>query len=176
MSNLTSEQIQAILDGAPEGAIEHCLYDYGDSTCPIYLNCENQFYDDDEKEWVDILLIDNYFHSRRRLSDLREILTLRQEVERLKDEVESVNHDIIEAVKKARTQWAREDVEAIKKRDSEVAAQAVEGFASELKERAKNIPFGAEHKGHGSSTYNWQMFYAGVAVSYANQLREQGDV
>lgn len=76
---LTNEQIEQILKEAPQGAIEYCLYDYGDATHPLFLNCENQFY---EEEWVDMRLVDNYFHSRRRLSDLREILTLRQRVQR----------------------------------------------------------------------------------------------
>lgn len=77
---LTNEQIEQILERAPQGAIEYCLYGYGDATHPLFLNCENQFYEPDEREWIDIKSIDNYFHSRTRLADLREILTLRQKL------------------------------------------------------------------------------------------------
>ena len=59
---------------------------------------------------------------------------------------------------------------------AEIKAQAVDGFSSELKDRARRIPLGAEHEGHGKSTYNWQMFYAGVAENYANQIRQQSEL
>ena len=84
---LTNVQIEQILERAPQGAIEYCLYDYGDATHPLFLNCENQFY---EEEWVDMLSVDNYFHSRTRLSDLREILTLRRCMQKLKNLTQAV--------------------------------------------------------------------------------------
>lgn len=130
--NLTNEEIRAILDGAPEGS--------------PYVNVTNQF--------GAIYL--NGSGETHVISDLREILTLRQEVERLKVEVESKNHDKIEAVKKARTQWAREDVASIKKRESEVAARAVEKAVRKYRMRLLDGPD----------------IYSDALIEYANQLRK----
>lgn len=98
MTNLTKEEIaeiQRIVDGAPETAIEVCLYDYGDSEQITYLNCESQFYDDEEEfKWVDMELVDDFFHSRRNLSDLRTILAQQQEIERLRNPWISVEDEL----------------------------------------------------------------------------------
>lgn len=139
--NLTNEQIQAILDGAPEGAIEHCLYDYGDSTYPLYLNCENQFYEDGKKEWVDMRLVDNYFHSRRRLSDLNEILTLRQEVERLKTQQSEVAARAVEsAVKLYSHKWSNDEelnrvgINILRRSDGYIFPEGLLEYAKQLQE------------------------------------------
>jgi hypothetical protein len=63
-----------ILKNAPDGAVAYSLYDYGDSTHGLYLNCENQFFDDEENVWVDMVLVDDYFHSIRRIQDIKTIV------------------------------------------------------------------------------------------------------
>ena len=94
MTNLTTEEIaelKQIAQGAPETAIEVCLYDYGDSEQITYLNCESQFYDDEEEfKWVDMELVDDFFHSRRRLSDIRTIIAQHEEIGRLHEQRNSL--------------------------------------------------------------------------------------
>jgi len=48
----------------------------------------------------------------------------------------------------------------IAKRDLEQQAKALHDYSKELFEDSKKIPIGAEHKGRGSSIYNWQMHHA----------------
>ena len=62
-----------IVDDAPEQAVTYCMYDYGDATEGNYLNCENQFFDSDQNNWVDMDLVENYFHSHRSIADIRNI-------------------------------------------------------------------------------------------------------
>lgn len=157
--NLTNEQIQRILNGAPDGATHYqstTYLRYDSNSWVWWSEVENDwcFVRDESLGWAQLL---GGHHGS--LSDLNEILTLRQEVGRLKVEVESVNHDIIEAVKKARTQWAREDVASIKKRESEVAAQAVEDAVKKYK-----LP----------SFAGPDIFSDGL-LDYANQLRKGED-
>lgn len=78
--NLTNEKIQAILDGAPDGAT-HYEITYG------YLKTAKSGYmafDDEGGDW-------DYEYAvicdTKSLNNLREILALRQEVERLKSEL-----------------------------------------------------------------------------------------
>lgn len=158
---LSNEQIQTILDGAPEGLDMHDRY-------------LNRYWEDEDVS---------------SLSDLREILTLRQEVERLKGHFDKytglpASVGICEPVEgyaeepyflHSAIKEMAEKIKQLESQQSEVAARAVEGFASDLRERAKLIPLGAECKSKGASTYNWQMFYSEVAENYANQLREQSD-
>jgi hypothetical protein len=104
MTKPTKEQIaeyKRIVKGAPETAIEACLYDYGDSEQITYLNCESQFYDDEEEfKWVGMELVDDFFHSRRNLSDLRTIITLHEENERLREELTQWHYAAQQAMKK----------------------------------------------------------------------------
>ena len=60
-----------IVNESPNMAVTYCMYDYGDEMEWLYLNCERQFFDCDEGRWVDMCLIDNYFHSHRRIDDIR---------------------------------------------------------------------------------------------------------
>lgn len=70
-----------IVDDAPNMAVTYCMYDYGDEMEGVYLNCENQFFDSEESRWVDMNLVDNYFHSHRRLDDIRNINGLTKRIE-----------------------------------------------------------------------------------------------
>ena len=63
---------EQILKNAPDGAVAYALYDYGDAVQGVYLNCENEFFD--ENAWVDVGLVDNYFHSIRRIQDIKTIV------------------------------------------------------------------------------------------------------
>jgi len=100
MTNEQIAELKRIVDGAPETAIEVCLYDYGDSEQITYLNCESQFYDDEEEfKWVDMELVDDFFHSRRRLSDIRTIIAQHEEIERLRESVS--------ALESKRPHWAQ---------------------------------------------------------------------
>lgn len=78
---LINEQIQAILDGAPDGATKCATYIdtmYFKSAIPHGLKLYNPFVD--KWQWVhDCSMLRNL----RDLSGLREILELRQEIERL---------------------------------------------------------------------------------------------
>lgn len=56
---------------------------------------------------------------------------------------------------------------------AEVKAQAVESFATMLRNEAKLFEVQAECRSKGSSWYNWQTHYARNAETYANQLRQQ---
>jgi len=95
MTNEQIAELKRIVDGAPETAIEVCLYDYGDSEQITYLNCESQFYDDEEEfKWVDMELVDDFFHSRRRLSDIRTIIAQHEEIERLRNPWISVEDEL----------------------------------------------------------------------------------
>ena len=72
MNNLTSEQIQAILDGAPIGA--------------THVGCDGDLWKI-RKGKAEVLINEDWYRSKpceplNSLSDLREILSLRQEVER----------------------------------------------------------------------------------------------
>lgn len=90
---LTNEQIEQILDDAPRGADEFFIYlgvaNYID-------NRENghqfKIWHSDDCEWVFSELIDGwqYIRGRRSLDDLREILSLRKELEQTKKELEQV--------------------------------------------------------------------------------------
>ena len=62
-----------IVDEAPKMAVTYCMYEYGDEMEGTYLNCERQFFDDSEHKWVDMNLVDNHFHSHRRIDDIRNI-------------------------------------------------------------------------------------------------------
>ena len=77
-----------IVDEAPGEAVTYCMYDYGGSMDGMYLNCENQFFDRDKSRWVDMNLVDNYFHSHRRIDDIRNINGL---TERLGDFMKAHN-------------------------------------------------------------------------------------
>lgn len=101
---LTNEQIQQILDGAPEG-----------------------------EQYINIPVAGGLTHKAHRIDDLREILTLRQEVE-----------------------W-------LKSQQSEVAARAVEEIL--------NWDHSYIQTEEGRFAY-----YDDAIESYANQLREQGNV
>lgn len=84
MNKLTNEQIQEILDGAPEGAT-HVDYFEAD---PMYLKmdgCKWNQYDGEEWFYAEEEELRLYFDFHN-LDDLREMLELRQEVERLKAE------------------------------------------------------------------------------------------
>lgn len=80
MSDMTDEQI---INEAPNTAVTYCLYDYGDSVEGMYLNCEKQFFDPDNKQWVDMDLLDDYYHSHRRLGDITNLQQAKAEIERL---------------------------------------------------------------------------------------------
>ena len=69
---------EEILKNAPDGSVAYALYDYGDSAQGVYLNCENEFFDDEENAWVDVGLVDNYFHSIRRIQDIKAIVEYEQ--------------------------------------------------------------------------------------------------
>jgi hypothetical protein len=89
-----------VLANAPEGANEYCYYDYGECTELTYLNCKNEFYDPDERRWVKMDLVDNYFHSRHNLKDIKQLSEAQAEIERLKGEQAQLKHDVVvEAVK-----------------------------------------------------------------------------
>lgn len=66
-----------IVAESPPQAVAYCMYDYGDAMSGNYLNCENQFFDEDENRWVDMSLVDNYFHSYRSIADIANINRLR---------------------------------------------------------------------------------------------------
>lgn len=68
---MTNEQIQAILDGAPKGAVDFINDDYNDKEGRVYDPFEGRFVEDD------------YPSFGLPLATYREILELRQEVERL---------------------------------------------------------------------------------------------
>jgi len=70
-----------IVDDAPKMAVTYCMYEYGDEMGGLYINCERQFFDDGENKWVDMDLIDDYFHSHRRLDDIRNINGLRKRLD-----------------------------------------------------------------------------------------------
>ena len=72
-----------IVDESPVQAVTYCMYDYGDSMDGMYLNCENQFFDFDESSWVNMSLVDNYFHSHRSISDVRNINGLKEKIDSL---------------------------------------------------------------------------------------------
>lgn len=64
-----------IVGNAPKMAVTYCMYDYGDEMEGVYLNCENQFFDGGR--WVDIGLVDDLFHSHRRIDDVKAINALK---------------------------------------------------------------------------------------------------
>ena len=66
------EELKDIIANIPDHeAIYVCSYDYGDAEHPLYLNCENQFFAEEDNTWCDMDLVDNYFHSFRSLKDIR---------------------------------------------------------------------------------------------------------
>jgi len=77
---------EEILEKAPDGAVAYSLYEYGDSTYGVYLNCENEFFDDEENSWVDMNLIDNYFHNIRRIQDIKTIVKYEQWIAAIADD------------------------------------------------------------------------------------------
>ena len=79
-----------ILKNAPDGAVAYSLYDYGDSMVGVYLSCENEFFDDEENSWVDMALIDNYFHSIRRMQDIKTIVKYEQWIAAIADDHKQV--------------------------------------------------------------------------------------
>ena len=91
MIKSTNEQIQAILDGAPEGAVYFDGDDYSDMNGLVW--CGKSL------EWYEC----GHFLCGTPLETYREILTLRQEVERLKSELleaaeiidESTNYHVL---------------------------------------------------------------------------------
>lgn len=76
---------EQILKNAPDGAVAYALYDYGDSAQGVYLNCENEFFDDDENAWVDVGLVDNYFHSIRLIQDIKTIVDYEEWIEAISE-------------------------------------------------------------------------------------------
>ena len=69
---------QQILDDAPELAVTYCMYDYGNQMEGNYLSGEDEYWDEDEMRWVDTNLVDDLFHSHRRISDISRIVELEQ--------------------------------------------------------------------------------------------------
>ena len=69
-----------IVESAPKMAVTYCMYGYGDAMQGTYLNCEDQFWDDDKEEmrWVDMDLVDDLFHSHRCIDDIKKILKLEE--------------------------------------------------------------------------------------------------
>lgn len=65
-----------IVNEAPEQAVTYCMYDYCDAMEGNYLNCENQFFDQDQNNWVDMDLVENYFHSHRRITDIKKVINI----------------------------------------------------------------------------------------------------
>jgi len=55
---------------------------------------------------------------------------------------------------------------------AEVKAQAVEAFATMLRNEAKLFEVQAECRSKGSSWYNWQTHYAGNAEKFAKTIRQ----
>ena len=62
-----------IADESPRTAVTYCMYEYGDEMEGLYLNCEKQFFDSEEMEWVDMCLIEDYFHSHRRIDGIKNL-------------------------------------------------------------------------------------------------------
>lgn len=102
---LTNEQIQAILDGAPDGAT-HCT-----DTVPsmnLYAKVEHLggFYVSLSNRWESYPI----YAGIHLLSDLREILTLRQEVERLKAQKTEVAARAVESAVELYThKWSNDE-------------------------------------------------------------------
>lgn len=66
------EELKYIIANIPDHeAIYVCSYDYGDSEHRLYLNCENQFFAEEDNTWCDMDSVDNYFHNFRSLKDIR---------------------------------------------------------------------------------------------------------
>ena len=74
-----------IIDEAPAMAVTYCYYGYGDDMSGCYLNCEKEFFDDETRRWVDMGLVDNCFHSRRRIDDIRNIVHLQSRIASLEE-------------------------------------------------------------------------------------------
>lgn len=94
MNNNELHQLKQIVADAPETTVEVCFYDYGDSMSLECLNCERQFYDDNEKRWVDMDLVDNYFHSYRSISDIKTIIEQVEENEQLQAKINELEQKL----------------------------------------------------------------------------------
>ena len=62
---------EEIVKDSPVMAVTYCMYDYGEEMEGLYLNCERQFFDSEKGRWVDMILIEDYFHTHRRIDDIR---------------------------------------------------------------------------------------------------------
>lgn len=80
-----------IVNEAPDQAVTYCMYDYGDAMEGNYLNCENQFFDPEENSWVDMDLVENYFHSPRRISDIKNIDYLFDRTQKLEGSLKRIS-------------------------------------------------------------------------------------
>src|SRR5690554_6020665 len=86
MTSLTTEQIEKILDGAPEGATHVEIVEYSDNpeTLEFLMYSNDYWHERDRGAWV----VDSSgriccYADIRSLSDLREILALRKRVQEL---------------------------------------------------------------------------------------------
>lgn len=88
------DALKSIIKNQPKDntAVEVCFYGYGEDMTLDYVNCENQFYDPDESRWVDKSLVDNYFHTYRRLKDIKTIITLMELNEKMNETVSGYLH------------------------------------------------------------------------------------
>ena len=98
---LTNEQIEKILSDAPEGADEFFIFigvanyiDNHENGHQFKIWCE------EERKWIFSELVDGwqYIRGRRSIYDLREILKLRKENERLKAQIEAMCNEADEGV------------------------------------------------------------------------------
>lgn len=79
-----------IIDEAPKMAVTYCMHGYGEEMDGTYLNCEMQFWDPEEILWIDMALVDDLFHSHRRLDDISNINGLKKLQSRLNEALEKV--------------------------------------------------------------------------------------
>jgi ribosomal protein L22 len=79
---------QEIAEKALSNAITFALYDYDNATKCAYLNGKNEFYNTYENKWISLKSVDNYFHSPRAMSDVNELIKLRNANAELKKEVD----------------------------------------------------------------------------------------
>jgi hypothetical protein len=82
---------QKIIDNAPKETVTFCIYDYGSDAEDTYINCEEEFYDADDRQWVAMSLVDNLFNNFRSIADIKELVELRNE----KAELEKVVDDLL---------------------------------------------------------------------------------
>lgn len=166
--NLTNERIEQILAGAPDGATHY--YDGHYYILGIGGSYPTRIYKNLKKTLIDCA---GYFHA---LSDLREILTLRQRIEQLEAEMEihkrhtelvdSLTHYMVKRGIGTLGQYSTTEIvrvyEELEAQQSEVAARAYEKGAGDA----------CECVNEGMSLDEIEEWAEEAGKSYANQLRK----